>query len=80
MEKIVEGHHLVSKVVNIGEGRFQASFLVQPNWEEWSEDQDKGLFLDRIWPTVQKANSTAPGHARILLTKLHQPRGINHLN
>ncbi|KAF7592004.1 hypothetical protein BBP40_000784 [Aspergillus hancockii] len=70
MGTIVEGHHLVSKAVIIGQRRFQSSLLVRPNWQEWSEDQDMALFLDQIWPTVQRANSIAPGHARVLPTKV----------
>ncbi|GMG25989.1 unnamed protein product [Aspergillus oryzae] len=70
MENIVESHPLVSKAIIIGQGRFQASLLIQPNWGQWSEDQDKADFIDRIWPTVERANGIAPGHARVLRTKV----------
>ncbi|KAE8423840.1 hypothetical protein BDV36DRAFT_303219 [Aspergillus pseudocaelatus] len=70
MENIVEGHSLVSKAIIIGQGRFQASLLVQPSWGKWSEDQDKEDFIEKIWPTVERANGIAPGHARVLRTKV----------
>ncbi|RMZ43874.1 putative NRPS-like protein biosynthetic cluster [Aspergillus flavus] len=70
MENIVESHPLVSRAIIIGQGRFQASLLIQPNWGQWSEDQDKADFIDRIWPTVERANGIAPGHARVLRTKV----------
>ncbi|KAE8403342.1 hypothetical protein BDV37DRAFT_294628 [Aspergillus pseudonomiae] len=70
MENIVECHSLVSKAVVIGQGRFQSALLVQPNWEQWSEDQDKEDFIQKIWPTVERANAIAPGHAHVLRTKV----------
>ncbi|OAX81574.1 hypothetical protein ACJ72_04086 [Emergomyces africanus] len=68
MEMIIQGHPLVSKAVVIGEGRFQASLLCELDWNNWKGDESK--FIEEIWPTVQKANEDAPGHARLMKSKI----------
>lgn len=70
MEKIIEGHPLVSRAVIVGERRFQAALLVEPNWHEWSEEKPVSALIDEIWPTVQEANKNGPAHGRILKTKI----------
>ncbi|OJD14718.1 hypothetical protein AJ78_04973 [Emergomyces pasteurianus Ep9510] len=68
MEMIIQGHHLVSKAVVIGQGRFQASLLCELDWNNWKGDENK--FIHEIWPTVQKANEGAPGHGRLMKSKI----------
>lgn len=70
MEKIIEGHPLVSRAVITGQGRFQSALLVEPNWNEWSEDKPVSELIDAIWPVVQQANEGAPAHGRVLKSKI----------
>ncbi|KAL1860034.1 putative NRPS-like protein biosynthetic cluster [Paecilomyces lecythidis] len=64
METIISGHPLVAGAVVIGESRFQAALLVEPN-QRVPEMNDK-LFIDEIWPIVQVANQTISAHGRIV--------------
>ncbi|RFU27629.1 hypothetical protein B7463_g8720, partial [Scytalidium lignicola] len=70
VEKILEGHPLISRALVIGEGRFQPALLVEPSWTEWDGSEPESSFIDQIWPTVQKANKIAPGHGQVLKTKI----------
>lgn len=72
MEKIIEGHPLVSRAVIIGQGRFQSALLIQPDWKRWSEGKSENALVDEIWPVIQKANESAPSYGRILKTKIGQ--------
>lgn len=81
MEKIIEGHHLVSRALVIGQGRFQTALLVEPNWHLWSEDKPVNELIESIWPTVQEANQAGPAHGRIMKSKIgvafqNKPFGI----
>ncbi|KAI9729228.1 MAG: putative NRPS-like protein biosynthetic cluster [Cirrosporium novae-zelandiae] len=69
-EKIIDGHPLVSASLIIGEKRFQAALLVQPDWNQWSEDQDPRTLIDAIWPTVEKANAILPGHGKVFKSRI----------
>ncbi|CAG8197552.1 unnamed protein product [Penicillium salamii] len=64
MENIISSHPLISRAVVIGQGRFQAGVLVEPDWNE-SSDENEWL-IDEIWPVIQKANEIAPGHAQLM--------------
>ncbi|KKZ67205.1 hypothetical protein EMCG_07103 [[Emmonsia] crescens] len=68
MEMIIQGHPLVSKAVVIGEGRFQAALLCELDWTNWKGDESE--FIEEIWPTVQKANEGAPGHGRLMKSRI----------
>ncbi|EEH09810.1 ochratoxin A non-ribosomal peptide synthetase [Histoplasma capsulatum G186AR] len=68
MEIIIQGHPLVSKAVVIGQGRFQAALLCELDWDNWKGDEDE--FIEEIWPIVQKANEGAPGHGRLMKSKI----------
>ncbi|KAI9925939.1 hypothetical protein MW887_005745 [Aspergillus wentii] len=69
MEKAIERDPLVAKCLIVGQERFQSALLVQVDWQQvGSEDSDS--IIGRIWPAVEKANRTAPGHAKILKTKI----------
>ncbi|KAK4998933.1 hypothetical protein LTR66_001923 [Elasticomyces elasticus] len=66
-EGIIQGHSLLSGALLTGQARAQAALLVELR---------KGLNLshaeviEQIWPTVEKANSLAPAHARIFRSKI----------
>lgn len=70
METILDGDALVSRVIVVGQSRFQPALLVEPRWAEWDGSESERSFIDQIWPTVEKANKIAPGHGRILKTKI----------
>ncbi|KAK5019294.1 putative NRPS-like protein biosynthetic cluster [Cryomyces antarcticus] len=66
-EGIIQGHSLLSGALLTGQARAQAALLVELR---------KGVTLshaevvEQIWPTVEKANSLAPAHARIFRSKI----------
>lgn len=66
MEKIIEGHHLVSRALVIGQNRFQTALLIEPNWHLWNEDKPANELIESIWPMVQEANQAGPAHGRIM--------------
>ncbi|ODH53244.1 hypothetical protein GX48_00440 [Paracoccidioides brasiliensis] len=68
METIIQGHPLVSKALVIGQGRFQAALLCEPNWNDWQGDEKD--FIEEVWPMVQKANVGAPSHGRLMKSKI----------
>lgn len=70
IEQIIEGHPLVHRALVVGQGRFQSALLIEPNWQKMPEGHVEGLLIDKIWPTVEKANGIAPGHGRLLKTKI----------
>lgn len=59
-EAIVAGHSDLVAALIVGQARFQAALLVEPKYGVEPE-----FLVDRIWSTVEHANSQAPGHARI---------------
>ena len=70
MEKVIEGHALVSRAVVVGQGRFQSALLIEPHWTAWSEDMPTRDLIEQIWPTVQEANKVCPAHGRIMKDKV----------
>ncbi|KAJ5084373.1 hypothetical protein NUU61_008952 [Penicillium alfredii] len=68
METIIEGHPLVSKAVVVGQSRFQAGLLVEPNPKV--PEMNPKLLIDEIWPTVQVANQTIAAHGRVMKSKV----------
>lgn len=70
MEETIEDHPLVSRAVVVGQGRFQAAALIEPNWQLWSEDKPSGDFIEQIWPAVQRANRVVPAHGRVMKARI----------
>ncbi|KAK4897921.1 hypothetical protein LTR27_004305 [Elasticomyces elasticus] len=64
-EKTIEGHPSVKGALVVGEGRFQCSLLVEPDWEVLPLTISADDFLETIWPTIEKANAALPAHGRI---------------
>ncbi|KAK5709871.1 putative secondary metabolism biosynthetic enzyme [Elasticomyces elasticus] len=64
-EKTIEGHPSVKGALVVGEGRFQCSLLVEPDWEVLPLTISADDFLETIWPTIEKANAGLPAHGRI---------------
>ncbi|EEQ29776.1 putative NRPS-like protein biosynthetic cluster [Microsporum canis] len=70
MEKIIEGHPLVSRAVVVGLARFQTALLVEPNWNHWDENNSENKFIEEIWPTVREANSISPAYGRVMKNRV----------
>jgi nucleoside-diphosphate-sugar epimerase len=66
MEKVIEGHPLVSRAIIAGKARFQTALLVEPNWNKWNEERAASELVDAIWPVVQQANAISPAYARVV--------------
>ncbi|KAK3656436.1 hypothetical protein LTR22_009709 [Elasticomyces elasticus] len=64
-EKMIEGHPSVKGALVVGEGRFQCSLFVEPDWEVLPLTISADDFLETIWPTIEKANAGLPAHGRI---------------
>ncbi|KAF4618234.1 hypothetical protein D9613_011556 [Agrocybe pediades] len=91
MHSTGEKDHLAKSIINqdphvqasvmFGRGRFNAGLLVEPKIEFRFDPSDEAKLADfrnKIWPTIQRANSFAPQHSRIfkemiLVTKPSKP-------
>ncbi|TID18681.1 putative AMP dependent ligase/synthetase [Venturia nashicola] len=60
----------VSAALVIGAQRFEASLLVEPRDNSVRTVEDKGGFIEKIWPTVEAANMSCPKHARVSKEKI----------
>lgn len=63
MEKYLQGLPTISGAIATGQGRFQPAFLIELNE---SEGTDEKALIDQVWPAVESANVTMPGHGRIV--------------
>ncbi|EFR05300.1 ochratoxin A non-ribosomal peptide synthetase [Nannizzia gypsea CBS 118893] len=70
MEKVIEGHSLVSRAVVVGLARFQTAVLVEPNWNLWDENDPENKYIDEIWPTIREANSISPAYGRVMKNRI----------
>ncbi|KAI1619274.1 hypothetical protein EDD37DRAFT_217483 [Exophiala viscosa] len=68
MEAIIQGHPLVNGAVYYGQGKFQPSLLIEPKSEV--PDSYQNVFIDQVWPIIEKANLEAPQHAQIFRDKI----------
>lgn len=67
VEKIISAHPAVAAALVAGQGRFQASLLIEPrcNFTFGTQDETRKL-LDEIWPTIEQANCDSPRPGRIM--------------
>ncbi|KAL4730981.1 putative NRPS-like protein biosynthetic cluster [Fusarium chlamydosporum] len=65
MEKVIEGHPLISKALFIGQGRFRAAVLVELVWETGTRSETEEALVEQIWTAVQQANVIAPAYAQV---------------
>lgn len=68
MEVMIESHPLVSRALVVGQSRFQAALLIEPNPE--LPEMDLKVFVEEIWPIVQAANQTIAAHGRVMKSKI----------
>ncbi|KAI1340838.1 acetyl-CoA synthetase-like protein [Xylariaceae sp. FL0016] len=62
----------------VGSQRFQAALLIEPALQSPLSTAEEAALIERVWPTVEEANQTAPAHARvekslILVTRSDRP-------
>ena len=65
MEKIIEGHSLVSSAAILGQYRFQSALPVEPNQKQWDKTRSEGDFIYEIQLTVKESNASGSGHGHI---------------
>ncbi|KNG47232.1 acetyl-CoA synthetase-like protein [Stemphylium lycopersici] len=68
-EKLLESHPWVKGALVVGQGKFQAGLLIEPDWSQ-AGTPDPSALIDHIWPMVEQANREAPAHARIYESKI----------
>lgn len=64
-EQEVSRHPEVRSAIVAGAQRFEACLLVELLKTAPLSADERAQVIDRIWPTVQKANSQCPAHARV---------------
>ncbi|KAG8631636.1 hypothetical protein KVT40_000776 [Elsinoe batatas] len=71
LEKTVEAHGSIKGALVVGQGRFQAGLIVEPDPSHAKEAQeDPGTFIETIWPAVEKGNGTVAAHGRVFKSKI----------
>ena len=65
MEGSISSHPDIRSALVIGQGRFEASLLVEPRQSDPLSINDRAHFIEKLWPEIQKANSQCPAHARV---------------
>ena len=65
MERTISAHPSVLAAIVAGQGRPQASLLVEPK-QIPTTDAEKQELLNQIWPTIDRANQDCPAHARVM--------------
>ena len=66
IEALVQGHPVIMGALVVGQGRFQAALLVEPQ----SEILDRTTLAEVIWPVVERANRLVPSHGQITQSKI----------
>lgn len=69
-EKHVEGQHSVKGALVVGQGRFQAGMIIEPDWQRIEPDREASDILEEIWPAVESANAEALAHAHVWKSKI----------
>ncbi|KAK6598613.1 nonribosomal peptide synthetase [Botrytis cinerea] len=64
-QHILSSHHEISGVIVAGSQRFQTSLLLEVTSKEELTPSRKLTIVEAIWPSIEKANTTCPTHARI---------------
>ncbi|RDW94351.1 hypothetical protein BP5796_00114 [Coleophoma crateriformis] len=66
MENTIQAHPIIKAALIIGQYRFNPSLLMQTEDDCVPQNQlQSEAILHQIWPTIQEANSKAPGFAKI---------------
>ncbi len=65
MEEIITSHPEIRFAMVLGQARLRISLLLEAKNTSSASTKDKESFLDRIWPTVERANQLYPAPLRI---------------
>ncbi|KAI0974119.1 acetyl-CoA synthetase-like protein [Xylaria arbuscula] len=65
MESTIQANPLVKSAVVGGQGQFQASLLLEPR-EYPRNATEEQVFIDKVWPSIVRANRDSPAHGRIM--------------
>ena len=68
-EKLIESHPWVKGALIVGQGKFQAGLVIEPEWIQ-AETLERSKFIEHVWPMVEQANRETPAHARIYQAKV----------
>lgn len=55
----------LSGALVIGAQRFQAALLIEPVTDDHLTTAEQAALIERVWPSVEEANISAPAHARV---------------
>ncbi|CRG91279.1 Mediator of RNA polymerase II transcription subunit 12-like protein [Talaromyces islandicus] len=71
MEKVLDGHPLISRSLIVGNGQFHSAALIEPKWDRLDDsNSEQSAFIQEIWPFVEKANDIAPAYGRLMKSKI----------
>lgn len=64
-QHIVSNNPELSGALVIGSQRLQAALLIEPASESPLTTEEQAALIERVWPSVEHTNRSAPAHARI---------------
>lgn len=64
-EKFVEAHTNIRGALVVGQSRFQSGLILELN-----APQDPEIFIDQVWPLVERANEDMAAHGRVWKSKI----------
>ncbi len=65
IEALIQGHPLLMGALVVGQGRFQAALLLEPQ-----PDTYRASLVEEVWPLVKQANLLVSGHGQLARTKV----------
>ncbi len=65
MEALIQGHPLLMGALAVGQGRFQAALLLEPQ-----PDTNRASLVEEVWPLVEQAKLLVPAHGQLTRTKV----------
>lgn len=64
-QHIVASNPELTGALVVGAQRFQAALLIEPASSQTLTTSDEAALIERVWPSVEEANRSAPAHARV---------------
>ncbi|PQE22305.1 NRPS-like enzyme protein [Rutstroemia sp. NJR-2017a WRK4] len=64
-QHIMASNPEVSGALVIGAQRFQAAILIEPASENPLTTAEQAALIERVWPSIEESNRSAPAHARV---------------
>lgn len=69
-EKALESKALVKGALVVGQARFQAGLIIEPEWDRLGDEYNADEVLEKLWPAIEEANASLPAHGRIWKSKV----------